>query len=318
MSLGSNKFVVILASVTGVLSLGLGYLIYDQSAKLGELTENYGTQVAELKRLKGLPLFPDQANLEKLEERKQLAEKSVADLTARLASMAYPLEPITPEQLQDKLRATVSAVAASAKEVGVKLPERFYLGFDRYQSEPPKTEATAALNRQLKVVEFVFKTLVENKVAEVSLVDRALLPEEGGAAPAKATTSKVAAPPKQGAAAQKGEAEAPPLFAKFPIDIQFTCEQRAFQQVLNKLTKAEQPFIVVSRLVVKNERETPLSKSDPSLLPPAPVDGSLAQTADPAAPPQAAQDQLRYVVGDEKVIVSMRLEMVVFAGSPPK
>ena len=321
MSFGRNKFVISLAAAVIVLSGGLGFLVTSQSQKLNELKEEYGNQVNELQRLQQLKLYPDQANLEKLQERKELAEKSIADLRGRLSVMSFPLEAITPEQFQDKLRATVSALGSKSKEAGVLLPERFYLGFDKYQSEPPKTEAAAALNRQLKAMEWVFKTLIENRVTAVTMVDRAPLPQEGGAenaslAVARATPPKPAKPSGNNKANQP---EAAPLFQKFPFDIQFTSEQRAFQQVLNRISKADQQIFVVSRLNVKNERETPLSKSDPSLLPPPPPEAALPVADAPAAPaPPAVPDQLRYIVGTEKVIVSMRLEMVVFSAPPTK
>ncbi|MEI6350864.1 MAG: Amuc_1100 family pilus-like protein [Verrucomicrobiota bacterium] len=314
MNLGKNKFLVGLAAALVVGGGTFGYLLFDSYSKYSGLNEQYSTLSGELTRLQALPLYPEPANLKKLDAKKDAAEEAVKTLNQQLVPLSFPLEQISPEQFQDQLRVAVSATSEKAKALGVKLPEKFYLGFDNYRTLPPKAEAAANLGRELKAVELAVNTLIESKVATIDSVIRTPLPEEG-------EPSKVAAQPSITVGRPASTApKATPLITKFPFEIQFSAEQSHFRNGLNALVKNSKQFFIVRPVTIKNDVEKPLSRAEANPTPKTQLATSV-NPGDPAAgavPPPAEEPALHYIVGTEKVTVGLRVEMVVFASSLSK
>ena len=68
---------------------------------------------------------------------------------------------------------------ASAANMALPNEGKFYLGFDPYQTQPPKAEAVGALGRQLSAIKWVVDTMIENKITTLVSLTRTPLPEEG-------------------------------------------------------------------------------------------------------------------------------------------
>jgi hypothetical protein len=285
MKTAPNNLLIGLAVVFLAGAGGLGYMISKASGEYSEARTAYERKSATYNRLRGLSLFPNQANLDKLEEQKEVATQSAEALRKKLEPMSFPLETITPEQFQDRLRATVSAVSEKALDAGMKIPDKFYLGFDQYQSQPPKAEAAAPLWRQLKAIELVVTTLIEGNINALDSIQRTALPEEGGKA------------------SQAG------LVSAFPFEIQFTADQGHFRKVLNEIVGNQKQFFIARSIIVKNEHDKPTPRASAQ----GGASGEAAQEG--GASKEAA---LQYIVGTEKINATLRLEMVVFANTFPK
>ncbi len=283
MNAAPNKFLIGFGVVMLIGCGGLGYMISQAAGRYSEAHTKYEQSAVSYNRLRGLPLYPDAANLKLLDDQKAVALDAAETLRQKLEPMAFALEAITPEQFQDKLRASVSALNQRSAEAGVKMPEKFYLGFDQYQSQPPKAEAAAPLWRQLKAIEMVVTTLIDNKVDVITTIQRTPLPEEAG-----------------------GKASAD-LVSKFPFEVQFTADQGNFRKGLNEIVKNNKQFFITRSVVIKNANDKTTPKAVESAT--APEASSKENQKEPA---------LQYIVGTEKINVSLRLEMVVFANSFPK
>jgi hypothetical protein len=240
-----------------------------------------------------------------LREQKETYAQSVADLQKKLVSMEFPLAPLSPEQFQDRLRKSVADISQRAEGMGVKLPEKFYLGFDRYQAEPPRAEAAGLLGRQLSAVEFVVTKLLDSRVEAINAIQRTPLPEEAGAA--QKTTPAKGAPVKGGAQPQKGAASN--LVNLFPFEIAFTAEQNRFRRILNDLSSGKERFLVVRNLRVKNQNEKGPSREEE--IAPQP-----AAPEEPGSTPAPAG--IKPIVGTERIEATMRIDTVDFADSLPK
>ena len=311
MSFKQNPFLIGFGATLLVGVGALSFLIFQSSSELSALNEDYAQHEAELQRLQGLPLYPEEANLAKLREQKQAVVESASAFQAQLLPMSFPLESIAPEQFQDKLRVTVNEITEKAKANGVKLPEKFYLGFDQYQSLPPKPEAASALDRQLKAVALAVGALLENKVDAIAAINRTPLPEEGD--DAKATSAKTATKPAANAPAASASGKtAPALFSKYPFEIQFTAEQNRFRRAINQIAKNQEQFFVLRPLKLINERSKPLTKAEADSAAASAAGGAGAVGAEPKAA------SLRYLVGTEKLNVQLRVEMVVFSSVAAK
>ena len=299
MNLGQNKFYIGLGAVLLLGSLIFGYLLWQTSDAFSEAEGKYNEQVAELDRLQKLELYPKAENQKILEEQMASAHEAAIMLHRKLLPMSFPLEPLSPEQFQDKLDAAVKKSMEKAAAAGVNLSDKFYLGFAEYRTATPRPEAAAALGRQLKCIALAVDTMIEKQVASIDKITRTPLVEE-----LDASREPVAAP------TPKPRSKSAPLLSSYPFEIQFSSEQRGFENVLNELSANEQQFFIIRPVMIKNQSEKAPKKIDPNAA------TEAAKTAAAGAP--LKNDKLRYVLGSEKLNVSLRFDAVVFASNLPK
>ena len=305
----NNRF---LAGFLAVMLLGvggLGFLLYTALSRYTAVDEQYKSQVAELKRLQALPPYPDQANQVKYEAIRKDYAQAVRDLQTTLASYEPAPEnpPPTPLQFQDRLRRAVEETLAQAQTAGIEAPkEKFYLGFEQYSGTPPDAAATPLLSSELNAIGDLMNILIQGKhITALSYIKRSPVPGEAlspGAAPAPAPV-----------AGKPGAAPATPLVVKYPIEIAFTALPNSFREVLNAITTAKRLYIVRA-VLVKNEMDKGPARAVDPVTPAAPV-----APVDPNAPPlpDNTPPPLRYVVGQERLNVVLRIELTKVAPPPP-
>lgn len=289
-----NKFLTGFFAVM-LVSLGvLGYLLFAAMGKHDEATANYTKQASELTRLQSLPVSPSQKNLDALVAQKKAAVEVVASFQASLAAKSIPAGPLTPEQFQDKLKATKTAIFEAAAQAGTVLPPKFFLGFDSYATQTPQGAAATPLGRQLKAIEWVLTQLFVNHVAELGAegkdpIKRDLLPEESG---------KVDEEPAKKKGGPPGELKTKPLVSFHPFEIKMVCTQKALGEVLNALVGPKAPQFFIPRVITVKNEKTSLPKAD----------------ANPVPVPDQEKKSTGYVLGDEKLQVTLVIDMVDFAG----
>lgn len=320
-----NKF---LAGLFGVLLVGaafLGFLLYSAKARHAEVHDQYTQQASELRRLQTLPLYPDESNLKKLQEQKKQLEESAVKLQAQLNTMEYPVQPMTPEQFQDKLRASVSAAVEKSKKSGTKLlgDQKFYLGFDTYQATRPRSEAAPLLGRQLQAIETVVNLVLDARADAITALARTPLPEEGtGAAASPAPT------PRGGAAA--GKQTAAPLVSKNAFDIGITIERDQYRRLLNAIASSKNQFYILRTLLVANRSpkgpprvepgtETAVTPQPEAAATPPPEGEAATEEPLPSPAPGGTSPgggSLKFLVGTEKLDAVLRIDIVDFAAPP--
>jgi hypothetical protein len=330
-----NKFLAGFAGATLVCAGALAFLVFQAKGQYQQAQATYEEQSNELNRLQTLQPFPNAENVKKLDEQRKAHAQAIVQLQQSLAKMELPLENVSPQQFQDRLRATVDTINQNANQNGVKRAEAFNLGFDRYLSEPPRPEAAGPLARQLKAIEILVSQLIRDRVVELTELKREELPEEKVAAAAAET------PPAKGAKpAGKGDPRAG-LVASSTVEVSFLAEQPSFAQSLNSLISAKEQFFVPRLIKVVNEKpegpsravavnefqpptfdagagapaipETPAPGAQPGGLPPSANPGQPGvppSTPPPAAPQPRAKT---IIVGEERVQVTMRVEILDFA-----
>ena len=302
-----NRFLTGFFAVMLVAVAALGWLLTSAKARYEEANTGYEEKAGELNRLQGLNPFPNAQNLKLIEAQKTEATAAIKALQTKLSAKAFPFEAMTPEQFQDKLRASVTAVVAKAAEARVRLPEKFYLGFDRYQTEPPDEAAAVPLGHQLKAVEWAILQLIESRAIELRTLTRDELPTERGA---KARPESADAPAKG-----KGDRGAGQM-ARHAFDLVALMEQSSFTKFLNTIVSATAPQFYVPRLVVvHNEKEKGPAKGMVTGAPAAPSPGNPAV---PGASGSPAGGGSSYIVGEEKIEASLRLEVVDFTEAAAK
>jgi hypothetical protein len=314
-----NKFLSGWLAVTLLGALALGFLLFQAKGKHAEAQEAYETKAAELATLQGKKPYPDEDNLKKMGELQKAHQAGIDELHKQLVAMEIPLTPMTPEKFQDELRESVRRVTAKAAERGVKIGgegKTFYMGFDKYQSERPKEEAAAPLGRMLKAMELAIMNLIEAGPTDITDLKREILPEEG--------SEKDAKTPATPAKGKEKAADKPDLVARRHFDVSFVAVERNFRSFVNGLVASKQQFFIPKSVIVKNEKEQGPPKAvaaAPAPFVPPPVDPNAP--ADPNAPPAAAPaaptapvENIKFIVGDEKLQVAMRIDVVDFADLP--
>ena len=290
-----NKLLSAYLALVFLAAVGLAFFTARTGARYAEISDNYGQQARELRRLQNHKPYPDQKNLDRLQQDHDTYAREIQRLEETVAKLVIPLEPSTPDGFQTELRETRDAFIKDANKGGMTLPENFHLGFDIYQvSLPINNEAATVLLRELRAVDLLLRILLEERVDQVSKVKLARLPEEtrrastdaaAAAKSGKGTRRPAAGGPSPSGAPAAGDQGAPrTLVNRHPIDVTFVCDNDEFRHVLNRILKAKQFF--VTRLVrVENSQLKGPAREVPAPAPP--QDAAQPQAA--GVPPDAAQ-----------------------------
>ena len=275
-----NKFLTGFIVVTLLGAGALAYLVMSAKATLDEADQRYNAAASELTRLQSGAPFPDAGNLKKMEDLKKVHHAAIEDLQKNLAATQFPLDPLEPAKFQDMLKTTVDRVKAAAAAADVKLEDKFYMGFDRYQTEPPKPEAAAPLGRMLKSMELVVGMLIDSKISQITELKRDLLPEESGKKEPSA---------KPGAKEDSTKA----LVTRHPFEVAFVAHEGKFHNFVNAVVTSKKQFLVPKAVTVKNDKEQGPSRNDPNKVapppPPPPINPDPNAPAVPNVPAVPAQ-----------------------------
>lgn len=293
-----NKFLSGFLAITLVVAGVLGFLMVSAMGRASTVQTNYDTAAAELTRLQNSAPFPDADNLAKMQALKKQHKAAIEELQTKLAATQIALQPgTTPVQFQDKLKEVVTQVKAAATANGVKLPDKFYMSFDRFETETPKPEAAAPLLRLLESMKLVVEMLIANNVTEISELKHEALPEEAGAARNPAQGGK---PEKPDKAPSKDDSSK--LVTRHPFEVAFVAHEGKFHKFINSVITEKKQFFIPKSVVVKNEKEAPPTRATPPKDKPA--DGP-------------AGEDIVMIVGEEKLQVTVKIDVVDFAGAPP-
>ncbi len=317
-----NKFLTGYLIVLVVGLIGLGYFLYVNWNQSAAVSDQYAHQVAELQRLETLPAYPNRDNLEKLKAQSAAFETQVQALRDKVAAMQFPLESVTPAEFQERLHKAEVDLGQTAQQNGVEIGSKFYFGFDVYNDHLSTVEQAPLLARQLQAIQFVISDLVASKVTALTGIKRQSLPEES-----EASTRGGG---RGGSVANRGRgAREAGAATRSRFQVQFTTDQAAFRKVLNDISGSNKQFFVVRSVAVTNEKQTgpehtDLPQSTPTPTPepsPSPSVAANSQTTS-ATNSQAANgqpaEQIKPILGTEKLNVTLLVEIIDFASDAKK
>ncbi|HEY5894303.1 MAG TPA: Amuc_1100 family pilus-like protein [Chthoniobacterales bacterium] len=299
-----NKGLAALLGVILLLAFALCYLLFSEKSKHDAALETYSSRVASLAQLRSLAPFRNQENLKNLQAQQAEFSKAISNLRVSLVNKQGEIKPVDPAAFQNRLRAAVTATISRAKTKGVALPEKFFLGFDKYDASLPANEIAGVLDWQLTVIEKLVESIIDLKVAFIGDIVRVPVPGEEGSAPANLP------PEPQYAAGVRPEKEpsAGPLLVKYPFEISVKGYQNSIQTILNQLLTTDQ-FLVVRAIRVENEQlNGPLRGGA------AEVGGATPPIEAPSQPGTAAAAKI--IVGSEQVDATLIIDLVYFTPAP--
>jgi hypothetical protein len=292
-----NRWLGTFLIVFGLATLLALFLLWRARGAFAEATARFETAAAERARLERLDPFPSDSNYEKmkfyLDDYSTGIDKMKKDLKERM----LPIPPLAPNEFQSRLRQVTAATMEKARTNKVQLPRTFYMGFEEFASSLPTAAAAPLLGQQLSQIALLMNTLIDARVDSVTALKRTKLPEEGGA------VSSTPAPGRSGKAAPSS----PQVFERNVVDLSFIAGQPAARKVLNQITSSTQQFYILRTVYVRNEKEKGPPREGAGSEPAAtPASGLPAPSRTPGG------TALKFIVGNEHVQTSIRIEMLRF------
>lgn len=257
----------------------------------------------ELNRLERLTPYPSVENLEKTRTQIDDYAVALARLKANLQGIVLPIETLAPNEFQSRLRITTAAVAEKARKNKIKLPDKFYLGFEEYSSALPNTTAAPLLGQELAQVELLVGSLFEARIDALTSFRRIPIREEREPmSPNPTATNKPAAPTN----------EVRKVIERSVIEIAFVSTPSAARQFLNQIAGSGQQFFIIRLLRVRNEKDKgPTREVSSEMNNPTAIASSHATIPVRGSKPNSGS-ALNFIVGNERIEVGAKIEMVRF------
>ncbi|HEY2614119.1 MAG TPA: Amuc_1100 family pilus-like protein [Chthoniobacterales bacterium] len=296
-----NSFLGTFLVVLGLCTLGSIWFLFDAKSDWDEASARLDQTAADLNRLERLAPYPTDANLRKMKTHAEDYANALAKLKDELKLRVLPVTPMAPNEFQSRLRVAMNGIAEKARANKVKLPDHFYLGFDEFASALPDTAAAPLLGQELAQIEWLLNNLLDARVQTLISFRRAPLREEhGGASPTPA--------PAIGRSPGAKNVTGPQLFERNVVEASFLSTPGGARRVLNQIGGANQQFCIIRLLHVRNEKQ----KGPPREATAESAGGPTATpSASPGAKPAAGQ-ALNFIVGNERIETSMKIEMLRF------
>ena len=271
-------------AVTALLAL---WFLFRARSGFTEASAQFNEAATERNRLEHLNPFPNEGNFRKTRTALDDYSATLTKLKADLRAQVLPVEPIAPNEFQSRLRRAIVNTTEKARANRVKLPENFHLGFDEFRTTLPTTAAAPLLGQELAQVELLLGILIDARVDSITTVKRATLaPQTAGAVTSPA--------PKPSGPANA----APAVVERAIVDLTFTASPSAMRKVSNQIASAQRQFFIVRTLYVRNQQLK------------GPAREQTAATAGTTPPPTSA---IKFIVGNEHVEITARIEIVRFA-----
>lgn len=287
-----NPFLGRFLIVFGVCLLGTTWFFFSAKGDWDEASARFANTASELNRLERLAPYPSADNLRKMKAHAEDYAGALAKLKDELKMRVAPVAPMAPNEFQTHLRVAMNAVADKARANKVKLPDKFFLGFDEFASALPNEAAAPLLGQELVQIEWLVNGLLDARVESVSVFRRAPLREERG------TTALPTATPSAAATAATTN-----LLERNVVELTFVSTPATARKVINQIAGAGQQFCIIRVLHVRNEKDKG---------PPREAGSETTAPSIPSAKPSPAA-ALNFIVGNEKVETTAKIEIVRFA-----
>src|SRR5438105_7495238 len=278
-----------LIAFAGAALLALWFLFHARRG-FAEASAQFNEAAIERTRLEHLNPFPNEENFRKTQAALDNYGATLNKLKEELKAQVLPVAPIAPNEFQSRLRQAIVSTTEKARANRVKLPENFRLGFDEFATSLPASAAAAGLlGQELGQIELLLGILIDTHVDKITNLKRETLPPE---------TAATSTPP-----AKKPPANAaPPVVERAIVDLTFTATPSALRKVLNQVASSERQFFIARTVYVRNEQLKGPSRDQT---------GAAASTA--AAATNQPNAALKFIVGNEHVETTARIELVRFA-----
>ncbi len=285
-----NRFLGTFVTVVGVGTLAALWFLFSARTAWDDAVIDFNQAATELNRLERLSPYPSDVNLRRMKAHADDYAAALAKLKEELRTRVIPLSPMAPNEFQSRLRLAMTALADKSRANKIRLPDKFYLGFDEFASALPNEAAAPLLGQELAQIEWLLDAFFEARVDALVSFRRTPLPEE----------HQTAAPTVTPAIKTPGAVPLPRSLERNVVEATFVSTPAAARRVLNQIAGANQHFFIVRLWHVRNEKD----KGPPRDL------GADSAGVITAEPPPAAT--LKFIVGSERIETTAKIEIVRF------
>jgi len=230
-----NGFAIGLLVGTLVIGGGLVALGVMQGNGFAEAEGRYSEIKDDVESMARVRPYPSEENLEEREkEVKAFRGKVEALQNALQAYRPESMEKISPSEFQNRVVSKASSLGELFDSKGIEYPEQFALGFERYKDELANPEATGKLNYQLEATEWLFRQLASVDTYAIRNARREALPSESGEDWLE-------------------DLRVEPLYQSVPMEVVLLAEEKAVDEIINKITSSKEYFFTVDMIRIGNE-----------------------------------------------------------------
>src|ERR1051326_7082784 len=179
-----NRFLGTFLVVFGVALIATLCFLFTAKSNWDEASARFTIASTELNRLERLAPYPNADNLRKMKAHAEDYSTALGKLKEELRTRVTPMPQIAPNEFQSRLRIALNAVADKAHANKVKLPDKFFLGFDDFASALPSEAAAPSLGQELVEIEWLMGAFLDARVDAVTAFRRTPLLEERNASDA--------------------------------------------------------------------------------------------------------------------------------------
>ena len=270
-----NPVLAAIAAIALLGTAGTGFLAMNGLSRHEQSIADYNSQITAIRRLQAMKPYPDPANLKKVEEGVTAYESELQRFKEEMNKAEAPMVGIEPKDFQDNLRKAVDGLRKLAAQKKVALPEKFFFGFDDYQTQLPTNEETPKLNREFQVIRNLVESIIPLGITSLDTLTRV----PGTPATPKGADPKAATPKTI-------------PFDSFTLGI--TAPQSSFIAAFDKIPDTP-GFLIVRSMTIENSNPTPPLKVAAPGRPAAQPKGALPGIKD------AEPEKLPVVFGTELV-----------------
>lgn len=286
-----NRFSGTFAVVFGISALGAAFFLFKAKGESDEAVARFARASSEVNRLQRLAPYPNLENLGKLKGYTEDYASAFGKLKTELKMREAPAPPLRPNEFQSQLRLAINGLIEKAHDRKVRLPDKFYLGFDEFAATLPDESAAPLLGEELVQLDWLVKALIEAHVDALTGFRRIGRSEGQRHAPG--------GKPPSGANAK---------IQRNQVELTFFSTPAAARNVINEIAGAGRHFCIIRQLHVRNEKPTgpPRERT---------IEETAAGIAAPSStsPAKAPATPLNFIVGTEKIETTAKIEIVRFA-----
>jgi hypothetical protein len=261
--------------VLGVALFVAVWFLFQAKGAFADAMAKFNAAASERSGLEHRTPFPNQENVKKTQLDLESYGKRLNAVKGELSAQVMPATSMAPNEFQAHLRQAILNTAERARSNRVKLPANLNLGFDEFSTSLPGTSDAPLLGQELRQIELLAEILIDAKVDAITSLKREA---------------------QKPATVAKGQRVDKPVVERAIVDITFAASPSALRKVLNQIASAEREFFIVRMLYVRNEEQKGPSREQ-----------SAAATATTAA------NALKFIVGNEHIEGTAKIELVKFA-----
>jgi len=292
-----NRWLGTFLLVSAICTILALYFLFSARSAFEEASGRFRDAASERSRLEHLDPFPNEANYGKMKVLVENYGVALNKLKEDLKSQVLlPPADLAPNEFQSRLRQAMLTTSERARANRVRLPNNFSLGFAEFTASLPERASAPLLGQELMQIELLMNILIDARVDAVTAFKRTPLPEEHVAG-AAATPTPI--PGRKSAAVTPS---GPKMLDRNIVDLTFAAAPSVARKVLNQIASSNQQFFIIRTLYVRNQQ----GKGPPR------ESTETGGSASAAAPTSTPGGPIKFIVGNEHVETSARIEIVRF------